>query len=370
MAQPALDDPALYQGVTTDAERGERRALLGRLLDAGVDRETLRDAVDHGRLATLPVQVLLADRGTHTLTQVARESGIDSRYLRRALMALGQPSPAPRERAFSDQDVATARILRRFIDAGLPREELLQVGRVLSQAMATTAAAVRSLVGDALLKPGDSETALALRYEQAAEELGPLLVELLEHQLRFHVRNGLNHEAVTRAEREAGALDGTTEVGVAFADLEDFTRLGERLPAEDLGRIANRLSEIAADAVRPPVRLVKMMGDAAMLVSSDVDCLMKAIFTLVDGADAEGRDFPQLRAGVAWGAALGRGGDWFGAPVNLASRITDVAKPGHVITDETTREHAGDEGYRWTRKRRRSLKGVDGRRRLFRVRPA
>ena len=75
------------------------------------------------------------------------------------------------------------------------------------------------------------------------------------------------------------------------------------------------------------MRLVKTIGDAAMLASTEPEPLLEVALELIDAADAEGEDFPQLRAGAALGMAVPRAGDWFGRPVNLASRITVVARP-------------------------------------------
>ena len=86
-----------------------------------------------------------------------------------------------------------------------------------------------------------------------------------------------------------------------------------------------------AEVAEPPVRLVKTIGDAAMLASPEPEPLLGATLALIEAADAEGEDFPQLRAGAALGQALLRAGDWFGRPVNLASRITSVARPGSLL---------------------------------------
>jgi len=91
--------------------------------------------------------------------------------------------------------------------------------------------------------------------------------------------------------------------------------------------------------------------------------MLDTIATLRERIDAEGSAFPSVRVGVAFGPATTRGGDWFGATVNLASRVADVARPGQVLATEAVRSNAPDRA--WRRKRRRSLKGVDGRVRLF-----
>ncbi len=84
-----------------------------------------------------------------------------------------------------------------------------------------------------------------------------------------------------------------------------------------------------------------------MLVSYKSDAVIKATIALVDAAENEGEEFPQLRAGMAAGASLRRAGDWYGRPVNLASRITGKARPGSVLTTEEVKDRA-EEDFNWS----------------------
>ncbi|MHB8532684.1 MAG: adenylate/guanylate cyclase domain-containing protein, partial [Solirubrobacteraceae bacterium] len=72
-------------------------------------------------------------------------------------------------------------------------------------------------------------------------------------------------------------------------------------------------------------------------------------------------------AGAACGQALPRAGDWFGRPVNLASRITAVARPGSLLAERDLHE-AAQEDYRWSFAGERRLKGIREPVRLFRAR--
>ena len=128
-----------------------------------------------------------------------------------------------------------------------------------------------------------------------------------------------------------------------------------------------------ASLTQPPVRLVKTIGDAAMLASPEPKALLDATLTLIDAADAEGEEFPQLRAGAALGQALPRAGDWYGRPVNLASRITDVARPGSLLVDRelhnrVVADESAPDAYRWSFAGERRMKGVRGPVPLFRAR--
>jgi adenylate cyclase len=342
----------------------DRERLLRRMRRGGASKAELERAEAEGRLPTLAVERALGSGGTHTLTKVARASKLDTAFVRDLMQAMGRPSPGPREAVYSDDDVEIARLVRGFLDAGLPRDELLEIGRVLSLGMSHTADAVRRVVGNALLRPGDSEFTVGLRYAEAVDKLAPLVPPLLSSEFRSHLRHGIRSHLVTEAEREAGALDGTQEVAVAFADLVDYTRLGEHLAPEDMGQIAGRLVQISRKAASQPVALVKTIGDAAMFVSSDVGPLVKTMTTLAGGVQKEGEGFPSVRIGVAYGPATNRGGDWFGGTVNLASRVTDAARPGRILATAEVQERAPE--MEWKRKRRlRSLKGIGDRVRLF-----
>lgn len=343
----------------------ERQELLDYLRAAGA--RGLDQAASEGRLPTLALELALGGVRRHSLSHVARTAGLSPEFTRDLMRASGRAMPRPRERAFTDQDVDLARLVRRFLNAGIPRRDLLEISRVMGQGMAHTADAVRRSVGDVLLRPGDSEYVVGLRFAQAAEELVPLTAAALDYQFRAHLRDRVRSELVTDDERQAGRLAGSEDVAVAFADLVGYTGLGEKLPPEDLGRIAGRLSEMAVDVTRRPVQLIKMIGDAAMFVSADTQALVDTTVKLVRAVDAQGDEFPALRAGIAHGSATPRGGDWFGPPVNVASRVTNLAKPGHILVTDAVAEHAPE--HAWRRKRRRGLKGVQGRVRLFALDP-
>jgi adenylate cyclase len=68
------------------------------------------------------------------------------------------------------------------------------------------------------------------------------------------------------------------------------------------------------------------IGGGVMLICPDPVPLLDAMLDLV--AVAKDSDLPQLRVGVASGSAVSRAGDWFGSPVNVACRVTSVARRG------------------------------------------
>ena len=69
---------------------------------------------------------------------------------------------------------------------------------------------------------------------------------------------------------------------------------------------------------------------------------MRVALRLVEAA--EEAELPSLRAGIALGPALLRAGDYYGHSVNIASRVTGIARPGSVLCTEEVRDAAGDDG--------------------------
>jgi adenylate cyclase len=222
-------------------------------------------------------------------------------------------------------------------------------------------------VGQALARPDDNERDAGLRYAEVAEQLIPVMGPELEYVYRVQLRELVRNDVVSRVELETGKIEGTQEITVCFADLVGFTKLGEEIPPEDLSHVAGRLAELASDVAVKPVRLVKTIGDAAMLVGTEAGAVVDTAIELVRRADDAGEEFPALRSGVAHGLALERAGDWYGSPVNTASRVTGVARPSSVLCTEDARTAAGD-GFRWSPAGRRRLKGVSEPVRLFRAR--
>ena len=365
---PEIDFEAegLLEGVEGEA-REARLKLLSQLADDGVSLQELRDAVAAGRLALLPVERTLIGQGArYSSTEIAEKSGVELDVLERWNRALGIPNPDPEEVALGEADLEAAKQLKGFRDLGLPEEEMMQVARTIGMAMARIAQSNRELFIRTLVQPDDDELALARRFEAAAETMLPQLTPVLTYALQRHLVEQVRGDVIAAADLASGEVGKANDIAVCFADLVDFTKLGERIDVEELGLVAGRLEDLATSVAEPPVRLVKTIGDAAMLVSTEAEPLGRAALRLIEAGDAAGEDFPLLRVGIAYGAAVGRGGDFYGAPVNLASRITGVARPSSVLASEDAKEALG-EGFRYSYAGERKLKGV-GAVRLHRVR--
>ena len=88
----------------------------------------------------------------------------------------------------------------------------------------------------ALLTPGATEVDLAGAFEPLAGDMKPLIDSMIRELSWLALRHSFETEAVGAAERATGTLPGGRPITVAFADVVGFTRLGEALPPEELGR--------------------------------------------------------------------------------------------------------------------------------------
>src|SRR5262245_21414597 len=348
-------------------DRAARLELLRTLESEGFTLDELREAAAHNRLALLPVERVLAGDGKlYTREELAEETGLDPDFLDEAARALGVPIREPGERAITEEELELSRSGKVLLDAGLPREAFLELTAVMSRSMASIAASFADLFGEALLQPGDTERDLGLRYAETLRSLGPLAAPTLEQMFNLRLREQMREAVVTQAELAAGHLAGSQPVTVGFVDIVGFTRLGEDVPPDDVGNVIREFERVVGDAVGPPVRLVKTIGDAAMLVAPEPAPVLDAVVGLVERSHDEA---PLLRGGVASGEALPRAGDWYGRPVNLAARLTAFARRGSVVTSKEVRDAAGED-YNWSEAGSRRFKGVKGTVDVFRVRTA
>jgi adenylate cyclase len=277
----------------------------------------------------------MTDTAARTLQQTAADAGLTEAYLRRHLLAAGLPVPAADDPAFGDEDVAALRAVKALLDGGAAEDAVLDLVRASGRGAASVAA-------------------IAAGHGVAADALLPALGEA---PLRRHLREQARRAEVEAEERAAGRLEGSREVAVGFAGL---------VAAPPTGAAASRWERLAADTARPPVDLVKLAGDAALLVSAEPLALVETLWALVGAATAD-RSLPAARAGAAFGPARPQGGDWYGGAVGLADRITGAAEPGSVVADDALARRTA-EAVTWVPAGVKSLRGIPQPVQLYRLR--
>ncbi len=306
-----------------------------------------------------------------TSAEVAEQAGLPLEFLDRQWRALGMALAEPIEAAFSEVDLEAAKRIAALREGGLPDEGMLEIARVLGMTMSQLAAANRRLIADALLRDGDTEHDVAMRFAEAAREFSPLIAESLGYVLNLHLREQIRHDAWGgQPSSPAGGRRAPRRSTVCFADMVEFTRLGESLEPDELGSITGRLGEIAAAVVEPPVRLVKMIGDAAMLVAPEPG-------PLLDAALEPGRRRRRRRARTSRSCAPAsrRGRRCRGPATGTGARSTSRAgsRPSRAreACSPTTRcTSRSPTTFSWSFAGAKRLKGIDGEVKLYRCRRA
>lgn len=367
-SRPDFEAEGLLDGLE-GAEREARLRLLGELWDLeDVDLDLLRREIAAERLALLPADLALGRRTDRfTPAEVADKAGITVEQLQGLIAALGFPPPAPEQRTLGRDEVRAAKRLRTFMDAGIPFDNIIAVTRVVGSSAARIAQVHRDLVAADVVDADADEYETAIKLREAARELMPMGEEAVTYALRSHFVDQLRNQVVAMGAPGWFSANNPVEVSVCFADLVGFTRLGERSELEEIGSIAKLLESVAIEVTNPEVRLVKLIGDAAMLVSEDGKAILDAALRFLEVGRAAGSALPALRVGVARGFATPQMGDWFGNPVNLASRITEAARPDSVLAESAAVEAAGD-AFRYSRVSEHKFKGLEKPVKLFRVR--
>jgi adenylate cyclase len=356
----------LLDGLEGDARR-ERADLIAWLLDRGFTIEQISGSPAAPLL--LPAHRVFGDDGTYvSARELCESTGIELELLERIQRAMGLPRiDDPDAAVLLRADAQAAARAKLFLDLGIDPDDSVAIMRVVMEGLSHAAAIMREAALKTLLRPGATEIELAQASEELARRAAPMAGPLMKDLLLLEIRHSFETEAVTAAERAAGTLPGARRVTVAFADVAGFTRLGEASPPEELENVASRLTELAHDVAGGPVRFIKSIGDAVMFVCADAAPLLDAVLDLAARADAHG--LPRLRIGVASGCAVSRAGDWFGSPVNVASRVTSAARPGTVLVAESARDAVGGATrFEWSPAGVRRLKGVRDEVKLFRAR--
>ena len=134
-------------------------------------------------------------------------------------------------------------------------------------------------------------------------------------------------------------------MAVGFADLVGFTSLTREIDEAELATLVEGFESMASDIVASAgARVVKTIGDEVLFVADDVGHGRRDRRCVCPSRCASTIELPDLRVGLAYGTVLSRLGDVYGEPVNLASRLTSIARPGSVLVDREIADSArGDD---------------------------
>lgn len=143
-----------------------------------------------------------------------------------------------------------------------------------------------------------------------------------------------------------------------FADIAGFTALTEAHGDEQAATLVADFCDAVKAELPAGAAHVKTIGDALMLRVPDPG---EAILLGLDLTDKlmRGHGAPAVRVGLHHGPAIERAGDYFGATVNLAARVSGLAAGGEVLVTAYTAALAADlEGVFYEPRGRQTLRNV------------
>jgi adenylate cyclase len=295
-------------------------------------------------------RALLGGSRRYTRLEVAELTGVPLDRAQRLWRALGFPDVDDDKVAFTDLDVQALRTVQELVELGLIDDDTqIATTRAMGQSLSRLAEWQVSVLTDVLedLDANSPEVAA-----EAARELVPVLEGLIGYVWRRHL-----------AASAARALANPDEVvartmAVGFADLVGYTSLTRQVDEDVLVRVISNFESVASDVIAEQGgRVVKTVGDEVMFVADDAAAGGEIALRLVEAVDAV-EELPGLRVGVACGTVLARLGDLYGEPVNIAARLTSLARPDSVLVDrEMAAALEGDDRFRLSRVPPRPVRG-------------
>jgi adenylate cyclase len=291
-----------------------------------------------------------------TRLEVAERAGMPPERTQRLWRALGFPDVADDEPSFTDADIAALEVLSRLIDSGFVGPETeASIARAMGQSLSRLADWQTDLLADALTRhEGDGrEPVVPEDAVAAARTLLPLLQSVQDYVWRRHLAANAD-----RLLAVAGPAD-RRELAVGFADLVGYTSRSRGMGGRELGAMVEDFESAAAEVIaRHGGRVVKTVGDGVLFTTVSAPDAVEIGLELPEVWAADDR--PPLRTGIAYGAVLTRLGDVYSPVVNLASRLTSIARPGTVLVDrELARRLRRLDAYRVRPLRRVSVRGYD-----------
>jgi adenylate cyclase len=308
-----------------------------------------RDALERAILGEPPV---------FNAQQVSAETGVTVEEAQRLWRALGFPEHGPEATAFNHADVHAVTTLLEAVASGLiDFDTAVNLTRALGQTMARLSDWEVGTLIHRVEELESGEDATGSRIGSAmrvVQEFSKPFEELMIYAWRRHLA-----AAVARIEALGANEEDlhTVQLTVGFADIVSFTALSNEISEDRIGDLVEVFESRCADVVASQRgRVIKSIGDSVLFVNDDP---IRAYDTAEGIIQVIGRDprMPDVRVGLATGSVVMRLGDVFGPPVNLAARLTAVARRNRVIIDETTARRLPDDQFETRRLPARPVRG-------------
>jgi adenylate cyclase len=341
---------------------GVDRRLTRFLKKQGATKEEIDAAAADGHLTLLVLDRLLVPGEPHLdASEVAVRSGVPEETATKLWRALGFPDIPDGQRAFTDESVEVLRVLNErsassMFTSGDDLNALVAQVRAIGAGLSRVAESLSDQIVEGVLAArasGLDDETTALTATGALD--WQVLARLNDFALRVQVRAAVLRKLLT-PQLGSGALP---ELTVGFVDLVGYTALSQELDGAELNALVARFESVTYDTVAQlGGRLVKTIGDEVMFVAEAPEVALQIALELTDRTRQD-EVLPRARAGLACGPALAREGDYYGAMVNLAHRLVEIARPQSIIVSaELAASLEGNEAFTFQRLRSRRIRGI------------
>jgi adenylate cyclase len=330
-----------YDGRWSASAIGAAR-VVARMRERGHSLASIKQAAGQGRLAFGFLEDLFGpEETTIPVRAAARETGLDTVLVQRLIAGLGVAGERPEQ--VSDDELQMLRYVAAVLESGFPLVALLQLVRVYGQAMARIADAEVRLfhlyVHEPLMRAGLTGVETAEQMHAISREVLPLTGPLLDQVHQRYLQHFVEQDVVGHMEAD---LDGTSidlgrmRVAIAFADLAGYTRMTENEGELTALEAVERFIEAVEVTLPDEARVIKTIGDEAMIVGPDP----AALTDWAVGFQTLQSDRPLPRIAIHYGVALYREGDYYGREVNIASRVAARSAGGEVLVTRSVVEYS------------------------------
>jgi adenylate cyclase len=321
-----------YEGEWTAAAIGQAR-VVAKMRQRGHSLQEIQTATEEGRLAFGFLDELFgSEPHRYSLKQAARRTGLEVGLIKRLIAGLG--AHAVTADSVSEDELQLLRYVAAVLETGFPLVALLQLVRVYGQAVARIADAEVRLfhlyVHEPLMRSGATGVETAEQMESMSRQVlplaGPILDQIHQRYLQFFVaQDVVGH---MESDLDGTAVDlGRMRVAIAFADLTGYTRMTEEEGELTAVDAVERFVEAVEVTLPDEARIIKTIGDEAMIIGSDA----AALTDWAVGFQAMQTERPLPRIAVHYGVALFRDGDYYGRDINIASRVSARSAAGEVL---------------------------------------
>lgn len=272
---------------------------------------------------------------TYTAAQLATSVGWPEETTRRFFRALGFPD-AGQEVRYTQGDLAVLATVSHAVDeSDLDLAGAVRLARAIGQNIARLSdwqvAAISSRADQ--VTEGNDEMAHYRTALRIGGEVSDAFEAVLVHSWRRHL-----DAALTRLDVEADVSEHEQAqvVTAGFADLVGFSALSSEMDTNRLGELVEIFESRCGDVVAAREgQMIKTLGDSVLFIHADPEHAVDIAHGLVDVIGQDSR-LPDVHIGLATGPVVTRLGDVFGPPVNLAARLTALARRNRVIVDDAT----------------------------------